>query len=124
MTLISSSPTKVTAVEPPGEMMSMSGCRTGMDRPSVSRISNGRNGLWARRSRSALVIIGTSLPGRLLLVDRHQHRIDGLVLLLAGEDLVDQVPGLGLGVADREQGVVSVPDHVRLGVRGLAVALL
>ena len=56
-----------------------------------------------------------------LLVNRFDHIGHALELFLAGENAIDSLAGLALGVADREQGGVGIADDVGLGVLWCAV---
>src|SRR5208337_18132 len=57
-----------------------------------------------------------------LLIDRFDHIGHGLEFFLAGQNAIDGLTGLALGVADREQCGVRVANHVGTGVLGLAIA--
>src|SRR3954467_6265977 len=52
----------------------------------------------------------------MLLVDGIDHVGDALELFLAGEGPVDRLPGLALGMSDREERRIRIADHVGLGI--------
>ena len=58
-----------------------------------------------------------------LQIDRFNHIGHGLEFLFAGQDAVDRLAGLALGMTDREERGVGVANHVGLGVLGRAVGI-